>query len=331
MPTISVGDGLDVNYDKEQRVCSCNGMQLILQSAHASATLKEADKHDIWQSQRTSWALAYTAAFYLASETGASFDIDSSSQDASVRQRASSLTQSRITRSYVMQLFALHLSAPQQPFPNIASHTESKRGTIAHPLRPPQPLGCVYSRYIPHLDEYFQLEPYDHARLDLMHGWLNDPRVDQYWQDKGTLEDHKKYLGAKIDDLHNVPVIGSYRSDRSGVSPACYFDIYWAKEDRIGEFYDAGDYDRGIHMLVGSKDHRGPHRVRAWLVSLCHYIFIDDPRTMRIVSEPDARNTKMIDYLIKHGFRKEKEFDFPHKRAALMILDRTDYFVNDRW
>lgn len=66
------------------------------------------------------------------------------------------------------------------------------------------------------------------------------------------------------------------------------------KEDRLGPLYDVKDYDRGIHMLVGSNQHRGPQRVRGWLPSLVHYCFLDDLRTERVVAEPNNLNRKMI-------------------------------------
>lgn len=50
----------------------------------------------------------------------------------------------------------------------------------------------------------------------------------------------------------------------------------------------------GIHMLVGSGAHRGPHRIRAWMPSLVHYCFLADPRTERVVAEPNAKNAKII-------------------------------------
>ena len=46
----------------------------------------------------------------------------------------------------------------------------------------------------------------------------------------------------------------------------------------------------------------------------------------RVVAEPRADNAKMINYLQRAGFYREKEFDFPHKRAALMILGRERFF-----
>lgn len=47
-------------------------------------------------------------------------------------------------------------------------------------------------------------------------------------------------------------------------------------------------------MLVGSDAHRGPHRIRAWMPSLVHYCFLDDPRTERVVAEPNEKNAKII-------------------------------------
>jgi RimJ/RimL family protein N-acetyltransferase len=60
---------------------------------------------------------------------------------------------------------------------------------------------------------------------------------------------------------------------------------------------------------------------------LVHYLFLDEPRTQRIVCEPRADNARMIQHLQALGFAKHKEFDFPHKRAALMVLERETFFA----
>ena len=108
--------------------------------------------------------------------------------------------------------------------------------------------------------------------------------------------------------------------------PFLYLEIYWAKQDKLAAYYDADDHDRGIHMLVGEQRHRGAHKVRAWLSALCRYLFEDTPETQRIVSEPRHDNQKMIEYLQMQKFEKIKEFNFPHKRAALMLLTRDAFF-----
>ncbi|KAI9621859.1 hypothetical protein KEM48_007530 [Puccinia striiformis f. sp. tritici PST-130] len=208
-----------------------------------------------------------------------------------------------------------------------------------NPVRIPQsqlppPTQTLYERYIAELDSYFCLSIFGDSGhdLDLLHKWLNDPRVDEFWKDAGTYEFHVKWLRQRYEDQHVLPVLGSYRgtngADQNVIEPFAYYEIYWAAEDKIARAYTADPFDRGIHMLVGSSAHRGPHRVRSWLPSLVHYIFNDDHRTQRILSEPDHKNLKMISYLEQYGFKKMKEFDMGHKIAAIMVIEREAFWEN---
>jgi acetyl CoA:N6-hydroxylysine acetyl transferase len=198
----------------------------------------------------------------------------------------------------------------------------------ASPLpRPLKPVGEVYRRYDARLGAWISLRTLDVEHdLERFHRWQNNPRVAQFWQEQGTLEQHRSYLTRLADDPHTLTLIGCFDDQ-----PFAYFEAYWAMEDRIGPFCNAGDYDRGIHMLVGEENHRGPLKVASWLSTLLHYLFSDDGRTCRLVSEPRADNAKMIAYLLAQGFVREKEFDFPHKRAALMTLDRQRFYEQCDW
>ena len=189
----------------------------------------------------------------------------------------------------------------------------------SHPQRPAKPQGEVYRRFDPQLGAWISLRTLD-IELDLerFNRWQNTPRVLAFWDEGGSLDDHRQYLEKLADDPHTLTLIGCFDDQ-----PFAYFEAYWAKEDRIAPFYDADDYDRGIHMLVGEQAHRGPHKVASWLSALTDYLLQDDPRTWRIVAEPRADNAKMIGYMQAQGYARIKEFDFPHKRAALMVLERT--------
>ncbi|MQT32240.1 GNAT family N-acetyltransferase [Pseudomonas helleri] len=189
----------------------------------------------------------------------------------------------------------------------------------SHPQRPAKPQGEVYRRFDPQLGAWISLRTLD-IELDLerFNRWQNTPRVLAFWDEGGSLDDHRQYLEKLADDPHTLTLIGCFDDQ-----PFAYFEAYWAKEDRIAPFYDAGDYDRGIHMLVGEQAHRGPHKVASWISALTDYLLQDDPRTRRIVAEPRADNAKMIGYMQSQGYKRIKEFDFPHKRAALMVLERT--------
>ncbi|PRA31356.1 GNAT family N-acetyltransferase [Pseudomonas poae] len=191
-----------------------------------------------------------------------------------------------------------------------------------HPARAPKPRGEVYRRFDARLGAWISLRTVEiDVDLARFNRWQNSARVASFWQESGSLEQHREYLDKLEADPHTLTLIGCFDDE-----PFAYFEAYWAKEDRIAPFYDAADYDRGIHMLVGEEHHRGPHKVASWLSALVHYLFLDDPRTQRVVAEPRADNAKMIGHMQNQCFHCEKEFDFPHKRAALMILGRERFF-----
>ena len=64
-------------------------------------------------------------------------------------------------------------------------------------------------------------------------------------------------------------------------------------------------------MLVGEETHRGPAKVTSWLGALIHYLFIDEPRTRTLVSEPRADNARMIAYLRAQGFAGRRSSTSP--------------------
>jgi len=226
----------------------------------------------------------------------------------------------------VLSLRAMLRQLPEFWLPQLRPHTFPLLQTMSegkrHPLRAPVPAGEVYRRYVLQLNAQLSLRTVDPATdVDIFHDWMNNPRVARFWELDGDWGMHRDYLHKVTADIHLHPVFGCFDGQPFG-----YFELYWAKEDRIAPYYDVDDYDRGIHMLVGDEQFRGPHRVAAWLPSLAHFLFLDDPRTRHVVAEPRADNAKMIGYMQTAGFYKPKEFNFPHKRAAMMMLSREAFF-----
>ena len=221
-----------------------------------------------------------------------------------------------------------YLSSNNPPIP--LQYVISDR--IRHPLRPMHPLQGeqFYARYInsleqvlsfrvasrlsqagPSNNEVMQLplveqksEIYLSGNLNLftetsenaindvalLHRWMNEPRVAQFWGVSGPKETQDEFLAKALTRKHSFPSIG-YWDDK----PFGYFEIYWVKEDILGQYLGSGadNWDRGIHCLVGEQDFRGFHRVRAWLSALVHYCFIADNRTQAVMLEPRADNEKL--------------------------------------
>lgn len=196
-----------------------------------------------------------------------------------------------------------------------------------HPLRPPKPVGIVYQRYIPWLGRMLSFRTVNlDTDLGCFNRWMNDPVVAEFWQETGDLTRHRSYLEAIQTDPHVINLIGCLDDEPFG-----YFEIYWAKEDRIAHYYDVDDFDRGWHVLIGEPHLRGKPFVTAWLPSISHYLFLDDARTQRIVIEPRVDNCKMIRNLTRCGYVHLKEFNFPHKRALLGMLLRKRFFAAQLW
>lgn len=218
---------------------------------------------------------------------------------------------------------ALWLPQPQPVAPPRFQVSGGRR----HPVRPPQPAGVAYRRYIPWLRQTLCFRRAEvETDLSHFHRWMNDPFVARFWEEQGSIDHHRSYLERLRADPHSIPLI-AWLDQR----PIGYFEVYWAKEDRIAPFCDATDFDRGWHVLIGEADCRGQAFVSAWLPSISHYLFLDDSRTGRLVIEPRADNQRMRRSLQRSGYDLLGEFDFPHKRAVLGALPRQRFFDERLW
>ncbi|EEB05455.1 siderophore-iron biosynthesis protein [Schizosaccharomyces japonicus yFS275] len=192
--------------------------------------------------------------------------------------------------------------------------------------RPPAPApGTVlYRRWIPSLEETISFVAFDISKhIPLFHEWQNNPRVNYFWSEAGTMDAHIQYIQKMQNDPHCYSVIGYFNDQPFG-----YFEIYWVPEDRLAPFAQPlHAHDRGFHALVGNEKLRGPHRVPVWISSITHMLFLMDCRTQRVLLEPRIDNHKFIQYLTRENYAKRLEFNFPHKRAAMMEITRTMFFT----
>lgn len=125
---------------------------------------------------------------------------------------------------------------------------------------------------------------------DLLHDWMNQPRVSAAWGVSGPIETQEAFLKQGLNSKHSFPAIGCWDG-----KPFGYFELYWVKEDQLGRHLtgsDVNDWDRGFHALVGEQEFRGRHRVKVWTSALVHHLWLCDPRTQRVLVEPRTDNIK---------------------------------------
>ena len=217
-----------------------------------------------------------------------------------------------------------HKHTPSANFP--LQRVQSDSRYRSHPLRTNKPAGEVYKRtdLDAELDVSFRLLDITQD-MPMFTRWMNDPRVAHFWEQAWSEENLTEFAQERLNDPHILPLIGEFNGQPFG-----YVEAYWVCEDRLSPYYDVQDFDRGIHLLVGEQAFRGPRFFNAWMRAMSHYLFIDDNRTQRIVLEPRSDNERLFNRILPLGYTKCFEFNFPHKRSALLMLQREAFF-KEQW
>ncbi|MBE3010331.1 acetyltransferase [Microbispora sp. NEAU-D428] len=164
----------------------------------------------------------------------------------------------------------------------------------------------------------FRIVPVDpQADTGLIHSWVTEERA-RFW---GMLDASRERVLEIYDYLDGLATHHAYlvhRDDR----PVALFQTYEPEADPVGECYDVRPGDFGVHLLLGPATGEGERGFTAALLSVLLAYAFSDPRHTRIVAEPDTRNDKVIDRMLRTGFTLGPEIDLPDKRARLLFLTR---------
>lgn len=157
--------------------------------------------------------------------------------------------------------------------------------------------------------------------LHRIHRWMNEPHVIPFWKLNFSLEKIQAHLEKALGDKHQTLYIGML----DGV-PMSYWESYWAIDDIIGNYYPAEKADQGIHLLIGETVFLGKGYALPLLRAMTKFQF-QHSETSKIITEPDARNAKMIHVFKRCGFEFQKEVDLPDKTGALMFCHRENFVL----
>jgi siderophore synthetase component len=165
----------------------------------------------------------------------------------------------------------------------------------------------------------FSLRPVDPvADAPLLHGWLTHPK-SAFWlmTEAGPDEVVQHFQAIAASGAHEA-FVGLHDG-----RPAFLVERYDPAAE-LGEVYPVRPGDVGMHFLVapaGTPIHGFTHAV---IVTVMEMLFAD-PRTRRVVVEPDARNTAVHALNTAVGFRVVDTVALPGKRAYLSVCTREQY------
>ncbi|WP_328187962.1 GNAT family N-acetyltransferase [Marinobacter sp. OP 3.4] len=208
----------------------------------------------------------------------------------------------------------------------VMPETTVQTDDVCHPRRPSVGDQILYRRFAPSAGRTITLRQatvtHDGERF---HRWQNEPRAARFWEYPWSRERLDAMLEDRRADPHSLPLI--LEADGEAVG---YFETYYVPEDRLGPYCEARPFDQGMHVLIGERQFLGEGQTNLWLNTVSHFLFLMEPRTRSLWGEPRSDNRAMLRYLRSTTWENHGEFDFPHKRSALLCNPRRRFFADTR-
>ncbi|MDT3399246.1 GNAT family N-acetyltransferase [Streptomyces sp. B1866] len=161
----------------------------------------------------------------------------------------------------------------------------------------------------------------------LIHAWATEERA-RFW---GMREATRADIEAAYAHLDTLTTHHAYLV-RLHSDPVALLQTYEPTQDRVCEVYEPQPGDVGAHIMVGPARGAGRRGFTAAVLSAVTGFLWADPARRRIVAEPDVRNVKAIERLLRTGFEPGPEVTLPEvtlpevripaKRARLLFLRR---------
>ncbi|MEU8110629.1 GNAT family N-acetyltransferase [Micromonospora sp. NPDC048947] len=174
-----------------------------------------------------------------------------------------------------------------------------------------------------HVDEKlgeFALRPLDpDADAALLHTWVTHPKA-AFWmmQDADRAQVTEEYRRIAVHPHHDA-YLGLWRG-----SPAFLAERYDPAHVELVGLYDHQPGDVGMHFLCAPVDAPVHGFTRAVIGTVMAWLFAD-PTTLRVVVEPDVRNTAVHALNAAVGFTVVGPIVKPEKDALLSVCTRAQF------
>lgn len=158
---------------------------------------------------------------------------------------------------------------------------------------------------------------------ELLHRWVTDPKAAFWMMQDAKLQDvEREYMRIAAHEHHHA-YLGLHDGE-----PAFLMEKYDPRYVELVGLYEPEPGDVGMHFLVAPTDRPISGFTRAVITAVMDELFAD-PRTRRVVVEPDVGNKAVHALNEAVGFVPDREIDKPEKRALLSFCTR-DQFLSAR-
>ncbi|MER6776822.1 MULTISPECIES: GNAT family N-acetyltransferase [unclassified Streptomyces] len=166
----------------------------------------------------------------------------------------------------------------------------------------------------------FSIRPLDpFADAELLHGWVTHPKASFWMMQDASLPDvEREYMRIAAHEHHQA-FIGLHEG-----RPAFLMETYDPSELELVGLYDALPGDVGMHFLVAPSDRPLHGFTRAVITTVMAAVFAD-PKTERVVVEPDVDNKAVHALNEAVGFVAERPVRKPEKTALLSFCTRAQF------
>ncbi|MFC5217256.1 GNAT family N-acetyltransferase [Streptomyces coerulescens] len=156
---------------------------------------------------------------------------------------------------------------------------------------------------------------------ELLHRWVTDPKAAFWMMQDAKLQDvEREYMRIAAHQYHHA-YLGLHDGE-----PAFLMESYDPRYVELVGLYEPEPGDVGMHFLVAPTDRPIHGFTKAVITAVMDELFAD-PRTRRVVVEPDVGNKAVHALNEAVGFVPVREIDKPEKRALLSFCTRDQYLA----
>jgi hypothetical protein len=217
-------------------------------------------------------------------------------------------------KSKVKGVFFSHFASYDQLVNNVLHYA-----FFSSDLLLPQIKREVFSKYFEQEKVQISFRPFDLDRdLEMVHEWFHKEHAKTIWKMNWPLAELELFYRTLLPGRFSHSYIGEINGEA-----IFNFEIYWATNDVLGDYYDVLPSDYGTHLFIATTDKtkKFPALITR---SIVEWMF-SQPQVNRLVGEGSVESLAALMNKVHVGFKLQHVIEMPHKKAYLNFCIREWY------